>query len=431
MATHVRRRVCTLLALLALAACGGGGGGSGSGTSGSSEPLSNFTAVTVDAGPAALGQGSDGYVADNVPYVSVTLCLPGTTTCQTIDHVAVDTGSVGLRIVRSALAANMLAGLPQQTAPSGNPVGECYGYVDGYAFGSVRQADFKIGGEAVADMPFEVVGDTGRFAAIPSQCSSGGGDSLDSVKAFGANGIIGIGVTTTDCGRYCTTEGGYSAAIYYDCPSTGCDAIITRASTASAPFQQLPNPVAAMQTDNNGTILSMAAVTGTGQPTTTGTLYFGIGTQSNNGLGATTVLTTSTDGAGLVTAQYKGRTLSDSFIDSGSNAYLFVDADIAKCTKASFAGFYCPAASLALKPTITGRNGKTANASFTLDNAQAVFTGNDAVLPGIGADPEAIDGFTPYPNSFDFGLPFFYGRKVYTAIGGRSAGGTPGPYVAF
>jgi hypothetical protein len=37
----------------------------------------------------------------------------------------------------------------------------------------------------------------------------------------------------------------------------------------------------------------------------------------------------------------------------------------------------------------------------------------------------------PFANSFDFGVPFFFGRTVYTAIEGRPAGGVGGPYVAF
>ncbi len=422
------KRCCALFALLALAACGGGGGGSGEGAK-PAKVLDNFTTVTIDTGPAALSQGSDGYIADNIPYVSVTLCVPGTSTCQTIDHVTVDTGSVGLRIVRSALNAAMRDAFPQQQDASGNPVGECYGYVDGYAFGSVRSADFKIGGEAVADMPFHLVGDTGRFAAIPPECSSGGGDSLATIQEIGGNGIIGIGTTTTDCGSYCATPGGYSGAIYYDCPSSGCGAVITRAASEAAPFKQLPNPVAAMGTDRNGTILSLPAIAAGGQATASGTLTFGIGTQSNNALGSAKVLTTSTDG--LLTAEYKGQSLRDSFIDSGSNLYLFVDSDIAPCTDDDFTGFYCPATPVALRPVIRGRNGASANADSTLASAKTLFNGSNAALPGIGANPEALDNLMPYPSSFDFGLPFFYGRKVYTAIAGRTAGGTLGPYVAF
>ena len=101
------RQIAAIVGLLLLAACGGSGGGASSGGSSSSSSsggtpppaLTNFTTVTVDAGPAALNVGADAYTATNVPYVTVTVCAPGSTTnCQTIDHVLLDTGSVGLRL---------------------------------------------------------------------------------------------------------------------------------------------------------------------------------------------------------------------------------------------------------------------------------------------------------------------------------------------
>ena len=435
------RTLCLLGALaVSLAACGGGGGGGSSGgattapTPPPPTPETNYAAIVVDAGPAGLDVGPNGYIQYNTAYVSVTVCAPGTSNCQTIDHVLVDTGSVGLRIVQSVLAPTLLAALPIETDPGGNPVGECYGYVDGYAFGSVRQADFQIGGEAVSDMPLAVIGDTGVFSTVPSECASGAGTDLNSVQSLGANGIIGIGVTTTDCGVSCTTPGGNATALYYDCPPSGCSSLIARAASTTAPFQQLPNPVAAMSVDNNGTIVSLPAAPVGGETSMTGTLYFGIGTQTNNGLGSATVLTatpsTSPAGAGFVTAIYNGQNLSDSFLYSGSSLYFFVDPSIVLCASAEFAGYYCPVSPLPLNPTIQGLNGATAAASFTLDNAQTLLLTNYSVLPGVGANPNDL-GFNPFPNSFDFGLPFFYGRNVYTAIEGRNAGGTVGPYFAY
>ena len=49
-------------------------------------------------------------------------------------------------------------------------------------------------------MPFQVIGDGGAFANVPSLCSSGGGVNLASVFNLGANGIIGVGVTMTPVG---------------------------------------------------------------------------------------------------------------------------------------------------------------------------------------------------------------------------------------
>ena len=431
------------LALL-VAACGGGGGGgsssagSGAGSTTTSTPapaLTNLATLTVDAGPSGLNSGPDGYIQADVAYVSITLCAPGTSNCQTIDHIQVDTGSVGLRLFAPVLNASLVAALPTETDDSGNAVGECYGYVDGYAFGSVRQADFQVGGETVANMPLQVIADSGVFSNVPSGCSSGGGVNLNSIQSLGANGVIGIGFTTADCGAACTVAGGQSAASYYDCPTTGCTSIIARAASASAPFQQLPNPIAAMSVDNNGTIIDLPSAPSGGEVSLTGTIYFGIGTQSNNALGSAHVLgaslSTDPDGGGFVAAVYKNQTLPDSFIDSGSNFYIFTDASIAQCTDTQTMGYYCPSSPQGLSPTIQGANGASASASFTLNNAETLFSTGDSVLPGLGGDPNTLSNLSALSTSFDFGLPFFFGRRVYTAIEGRSAGGVVGPYFAY
>src|SRR5471030_982150 len=61
-------------------------------------PTSNVASVIVDAGPLPTTNPSV-----NTLFTSVTVCVPGTTTCQTIDHIEVDTGSFGLRILSEAL----------------------------------------------------------------------------------------------------------------------------------------------------------------------------------------------------------------------------------------------------------------------------------------------------------------------------------------
>src|SRR3569832_2044600 len=152
-------RLIGLCLASALAACGGGGGGSTPTATSTPSPTStptptptgtavNFTTLTLDAGPAALNVGPDAYTAFNEPYVSITICAPGSTTnCQTIDHIILDTGSVGLRIIKPVINAGLMAALPTESDSLGTPVGECYKYVNSYAFGSVRQADFAIGWE--------------------------------------------------------------------------------------------------------------------------------------------------------------------------------------------------------------------------------------------------------------------------------------------
>ncbi len=438
--THTLFALCLCLIL---AACGGGGGGGGSstatgtgsgGSGGTVTPtLTNFTPIILDGGPAAIVAQGGAY---NEPFVSVTLCAPGSTTnCQTIDHVLLDTGSVGLRMQASVLNAGLLAALTAETGTNGNPVGECYQFVDGYVFGSVRQADFTLGGSKVAGLPLMVIGDAGPFATAPSSCSASAGTFLNTVALFGANGVLGIGVTATDCGALCAASVNQGAASYYDCPSSGCGAVITRAANTSAPFEQLPNPVAAFSADNNGTIVSLPSVPTGGSPTLTGTLYFGIGTQTNNGLGSAVILPTSTSsgahGPGLLTIIYKGQTLTDSYVDSGSSDLFFVDSSLTACTDKNLTGYYCPATPVSLALTLRAQNGAQTAVSQTLNSAQALLTTTNAAVPGTGYNPTNSKTLQATPSSFDLGIPFFYGRKVYTAIEGRNAGGTVGPYIAF
>ncbi|MDB5694163.1 MAG: Heavy-chain fibroin [Alphaproteobacteria bacterium] len=435
----------SLLAALTLAGCGGGGSSSSAPivsptpipipTPAPTPAVANTAPLTIDAGPAALQAGSNGFSAFNSPFVTVTLCPPGSTSnCQTIDHIILDTGSVGLRIITPVLNASVLAALPAETDGANNSVGECYQYVNSYAFGSVRTADFSIAGEKVASMPFQAIGDTGKFAAVPSSCSAGGGSDIATVQDFGANGIIGVGTTTTDCGAFCTVAGGSSAAIYYDCPSAGCGAIIGRAANEAAPFQQLPNPVAAFPADNNGVILTLPSVPQAGVAAVAGTVTFGIGTQSDNALAAPNVLPVTTSssrlGPGVLTATYKGRNLTQSFLDSGSNNYFFIDTSLPPCTDPDLIAFYCPGAPLLLSPVLTATNGATASGAFTLFSPLDVLPSATAA-PGLGINPTLVTPPLPFANSFDFGLPFFFGRTVYTSIEGRPAGGVQGPYLAF
>lgn len=440
----MRRWLLALFAVLALSGCGGGGGSGSSTTPTGTTPATptatptataNTVPVMLDAGPAALRGGSNGYTAFNTPYVSITICAPGSTTnCQTIDHIILDTGSVGLRILTPAISSPLLSALSAETDGSNNAVGECYQYVNSYAFGSVRTADFSIAGEKVAAMPFQAIADTGLFAAVPATCSSGGGTDIASVQDFGANGILGVGTTTTDCGSYCTVDGGSSGAIYYDCPPSGCSAIIARAANAAAPFQQLPNPVAAFPADNNGVIVTLPSVGQAGVPTLTGTAVFGIGTQADNMLAAGTVLPVTTSssrlGAGVLTATYNGKALTQSFLDSGSEDYFFIDTSLTPCTASDLVAFYCPTSPLTLSPQFTATNGTTASGAFTLFSPLNVAN-TSMVAPGLGINPTLVTPPLPFANSFDFGLPFFFGRTVYTAIEGRTAGNTQGPFFAF
>jgi hypothetical protein len=75
---------------------------------------------------AAAAQGSSvpiqiggNYTTFNTPYVSVTVCLNGTDTCQTIPQIRLDTASTGLRLKSSAIS---IALNPEKDKFSGDPL---------------------------------------------------------------------------------------------------------------------------------------------------------------------------------------------------------------------------------------------------------------------------------------------------------------------
>jgi hypothetical protein len=190
---------------------------------------------------------------------------------------------------------------------------------------------------------------------------------------------------------------------------------------------QVQNPVTLFATDNNGSIIVLPTVAEEGASTVTGSLIFGIDTQSNNASGTETVLTVDSN-FGYLTASFNGSPtpLSDSFIDSGSNAIYFNDSDIPQCTDANYTGFYCPPSSVALSVTLEGVNAVSSVVDFTVDNAQTLGTTN----PTFTVFP-TLAGTNPIADSFDFGLSFYYGRRVATALDGKKTSVGTGPYVAF
>ncbi|HEY4038914.1 MAG TPA: DUF3443 family protein, partial [Burkholderiaceae bacterium] len=104
-------------AAVIVASCGGSGSNSSS-PAPAPGPPSNVAAMVVDGGPRDSSGAPQGTI--NQAYVTVTICVPGTATCQNVDHVWVDTGSVGLRLFASSFTAQ----LPTQTQ-SGNVVANC------------------------------------------------------------------------------------------------------------------------------------------------------------------------------------------------------------------------------------------------------------------------------------------------------------------
>ena len=404
-----RLRWSLLLAVaMSAAACGGGGGSSTSGTQ-PTQPTtpSNVAGVVVDEGPTGNSV--------NTLFVSVTVCAPGSTTsCQTIDHVQVDTGSYGLRL----LAPVMTISLPVVSLSGGGTLAECTQFVDGFSWGPIETADIQIGGEKASAVPIQAIGDS-RYSNVPSDCSSTG-PAEDTVATFGANGILGIGPLPNDCPEGCENQ--IVPATYYTCSTA------TSCANSTVPASDVvPNPVTRFATDNNGSIIVLPAVPNpaAGALTLTGSLIFGIDTQSNNASGTQTVLNVDSNAELMVT--FNGQPLANSFIDSGSNGIYFMDTALAPCTTQGLTDFYCPSSTVSLGLSIQGVNGVMANnLTFEVANTETFLNAN----PTFNVFPD-LAGTNPNEDSFDYGLPFFYGRRVAVAVQGAITTVGTGPYIAF
>jgi hypothetical protein len=283
-----------------------------------------------------------------------------------------------------------------------------------YAWGPMAVADVRMAGETAASVPIQLLG-AAAFPSAPPVCASAG-TAADSLSALSANGILGLGLFRQDCGPACSGSPTSAPALYFSCPAGNC-------SVTSVPIQdQLQNPVWLFPQDNNGLLIDLPVVPGTGAPGATGSLIFGIGTQANNALGSARVYTT--DGAGEFTTTFKGRTYPAGYLDTGSNGLFFLDAatiGLPACPGGN-SGYACPPLTVSYSATNTGRNGISAEVSFSIANAENQFFTGNTVFDNIGG---------PDSGGFDWGSPFFLGRPVFIGIEGQTSAGGTGPYWAY
>ena len=408
-----------------LTACSGSGGGTPAGVPIPPPAGQNVQPIAVNGGP--LGNYTNG------AFVSVNVCVPGTSTCQTVDDVLVDTGSFGLRI----LASQLTIALTPLTDSSGDQLNDCVQFLDNsFLWGTVDQADVKMAGEVASSTSIQVIANPTAYS-IPTTCSTtstGTGTNEDTQALLGANGILGVGPEPFDCGSACdpvtVATSGQPPLPYFACSTAiGCSPVPVSCGSlcgdTAIANQQVTNPVFNFSGDNNGVIIELPAVADAAA-TVNGSMIFGIGTQSNNALGTATVFTFEPQTDNFTTT-YKGQAYSNSFIDSGSNGLFFPDATIPVCptTPVDLSSFYCPPSNLSgLTAVNTGANNATNTVTFGVDNTQTLLNNDptDFAFSNLAG---------PLTDSFDWGLPFFYGRNVYTAIDGTTVGSIAGPFWAY
>lgn len=437
------RVVALALVVTLLTACGGGGGSTPAPSLPALNVLpspdpriaKNVLPVTVDAGPADTDRNV------NRLYADVTVCEPGSTTrCQTIKHVLVDTGSTGLRLLSSVMAKEL--NLPQVNGDGGFPLLNCVQFIDyTSAWGPVAAADIWLGGMKAASVPMQVIADpafnnVAMVSGRPCVVSPVTGDPvtpITSARMLGGNGIIGLGLFKEDCGLSCTFSPSTlfpDNGSYYSCADGACTSVV---SSKASLVQQLKNPIARFEEHNNGVVIKLPTVNPPGTTSVSGTAIFGIGTHpTNNQLAGATVL--RTDEHGDITTLLGTQILSRSFLDTGSNGLYFDSGDIPRCGAAA-PGFYCPTApaSRMFSAVMVGANGARVTVPFSIDHALTLFAnGANAALPTLGGnicDENTID--QDCQNIFDWGLPFFYGRRVFFGIEGLTPSVTTGSFYAF
>jgi hypothetical protein len=444
---RIFRRCAALFIVLWLSACGGGGdstvttiSGGGINSLGQSPAVStravqtdNNLLVSVMDGPRGGFQLAPNA---NILYATVTVCSPtDPTLCVSVDNVQVDTGSVGLRVLASKVKSLNLPPLEIATAPSVR-TWECFPFVIGGLWGANATAVVGLGRQWTDPLAVQLIEDDPNAALqAPADCIAAADNQiLSSAGALGSNGILGIGSTNLDCGQTCL-DGSYALnhtfVQYYGCPqgATSTAACSTTASVAAN--LQVSNPVFKLQNSAyaNGVVLVMPGVTEPGAVSATGELIFGVDTTAASSTQSSNIVPTNTTRVllgvdpnnmdaylNITTQLTRGtytQTYTSSYLDTGTNGLFFTDTSPSPIPLCGGSTWYCPVSTLTLSAVLSDGGSTASNAvplQFQVGNAEALFsTSNSAFGSASGTAPTGSTAFA-------WGMPFFYGRRVYMSI---------------
>jgi len=362
----------------------------------------------------------------NEPCASVTVCTPGTTSCQTINNLLVDTGSYGLRVFKSLLNG---VSLPSDTNSSGQVYAECQEYLSGQVtIGDLAYADVGMGGVTASKVPIQLIDGS---ITVPAACIDTGegityAGPITSPSQFGFNGILGIGPELQDCGSSCALS--TAPNIYFLCSGNSCS------PTKIPVLNQLTNPIALLPTGyNNGYIFELPAVPPGGSVDARGSIIFGLATAGNNTPSSLNIL--PIDSSDDVQTTYNGQSMA-AFVDSGTNSLYFpAESNLPVCTDSNYngydlTGYFCPNSLTSVAAKMLGSAGTpTVPISFAVLSAEQIYSSSN----GNWAfnDMGTVDTDSQL-QEFDWGLPFFYGRTIAFALRNALVTGMgTGPFVAF
>jgi Protein of unknown function (DUF3443) len=348
----------------------------------------------------------DSWGQNNTPYVSVTLCEPGTKNCETIDNVLLDTGSIGLRIFPSAIKK---LHLETELSPSGDSLGECINFAGFQSYwGPVEIADVLLGKDQASRIPVQVIDST--FPGVPKTCTQ----LAENPYQTASNGILGIRPFVTDCNGKNNCAGGDMS--YFSCKSSNCTDI-----SANIPVNlQLPNPVAALAKDNDGFSISLPSVPDTGAKELEGRMILGNESGDSSGL-----IMLDTDSQGYAKIQINGKPYSG-LIDSGTTTWVLPSDSTYPMCSGNLSSSLCPATPMTLAIEMLGTNGSTiASVSAKIGNTQTLSATDNYVFDNLA------DSFNVFSQTAVLGIPFFLGRTIYFGIDGKNSSMGSGPYFAY
>ncbi len=380
-----------------------GSGADASSTSGQNIMLAGATTPAADQTTIRVERFSAAKSTANLPYVTVTVCDPSAR-CVDVDHVLLDTGSFGLRVLASAVSA---LNLPVATS-GGSSLAECATFISGSMWGNVAQATLKIGGEVANNVPIQVVGDSAAGTS-PRACT-GSGQDLNQASQIGANGVLGVG--------WLANDGNGGGGKYFACSGSAC----ATATPVAPPAQPVTNPVTLFAQDNNGVIVQLPAIGSTGAASAIGLLTFGVGTETNNTIAADALLRITR--RGVFTATLQGQSFGASFFDTGSNFSYATLAHVPLDSK----NIYAPPAHIQIPAVLSSNDGLGTSINATLD-AIALSSLNFSRDTAFN-DILALGSAPGLSGAIDFGLPAYFGHTIALVFNGSSSPQGAGPLYA-
>jgi hypothetical protein len=193
-----------------------------------------------------------------------------------------------------------------------------------------------------------------------------------------------------------------------------------------------------------------------GAPTATGTLTFGIGTETNNAIPSGATVYEADDVMGYFqSATYNGVTYTSNnsggtFIDSGSNALYILDettlgteggVTMGDCiVSGTDIGWYCPVTGttpedFSMAPlTVFGANGTSGVLNLNINNYDTLSATGYAAFNNLGGpscDGGSAAGCSASTDYIDLGLPIFFGQPNGIFVGISEGTTYPNGFWAF